>query len=161
MSQRQRKRTVNELFHNRLYNPKFIWWSAEDRDWDNMAPVGREFGSPDFERLMQEDYERLRVTLARLVSICGKDTGTAPEASEFDEDTSNVKLALRVLGHEVDSDTAARVWKHYSSSLLAGWMHGAQTIESARMTILGYCTLGNLELPGPGHWKSLIEDGRL
>lgn len=24
----------------------------ELRDWDQMAPVGREFGSPDFERLM-------------------------------------------------------------------------------------------------------------
>jgi hypothetical protein len=55
MSQRQRKRTVNELFHNRFYNPRFIWWSVEDLAWDNMAPVGREFGSPDYERLMQED----------------------------------------------------------------------------------------------------------
>lgn len=27
----------------------------EDRLWDQMAPVGREFGSPDFERLMDED----------------------------------------------------------------------------------------------------------
>lgn len=27
----------------------------EDRLWDQMRPVGREFGSPDFERLMDED----------------------------------------------------------------------------------------------------------
>lgn len=27
----------------------------EDEWWDRMAPVGREFGSPDFERLMAED----------------------------------------------------------------------------------------------------------
>jgi hypothetical protein len=98
MSQRQRKRTVNELFHNRFYNPKFIWWSAEDRDWDNMAPVGREFGSPDFERLMQEDYERMRVTLARLVSICSKATATVPEATEFRQEAINVQVALRDLG---------------------------------------------------------------
>lgn len=28
------------------------------REWDLMPPVGREFGSPDFERLMDEDYRR-------------------------------------------------------------------------------------------------------
>jgi hypothetical protein len=28
----------------------------EDRIWDQMPAVGREFGSPDFERLMEEDY---------------------------------------------------------------------------------------------------------
>lgn len=31
----------------------------EDEMWDQMPPVGREFGSPDFERLMAEDH-RLR-----------------------------------------------------------------------------------------------------
>lgn len=29
---------------------------VEDRLWDRMQPVGREFGSPDFERLMDEDF---------------------------------------------------------------------------------------------------------
>lgn len=28
---------------------------AVDREWDLMAPVGREFGSPDYERLMELD----------------------------------------------------------------------------------------------------------
>ncbi|MFG6489608.1 hypothetical protein ACG04R_23230 [Roseateles sp. BYS78W] len=28
----------------------------EDRLWDQMPAVGREFGSPDFDRLMEEDY---------------------------------------------------------------------------------------------------------
>ncbi len=28
----------------------------EDRLWDRMPAVGREFGSPDFDRLMGEDY---------------------------------------------------------------------------------------------------------
>lgn len=34
-------------------------WLAAEREallWDQMPPVGREFGSPDFERLMEEDY---------------------------------------------------------------------------------------------------------
>lgn len=26
------------------------------KDWDSMAPVGREFGSPDFEQLMDADW---------------------------------------------------------------------------------------------------------
>lgn len=29
--------------------------SLEDRLWDQMPPVGREFGSPDFDRLMGVD----------------------------------------------------------------------------------------------------------
>ena len=28
----------------------------EDQLWDQMPAVGREFGSPDFDRLMEEDY---------------------------------------------------------------------------------------------------------
>lgn len=32
----------------------------EDRLWDRMPAVGREFGSPDFERLMQEDHQLQR-----------------------------------------------------------------------------------------------------
>lgn len=30
-------------------------FEAELREWDAMPPVGREFGSPDFDRLMEED----------------------------------------------------------------------------------------------------------
>lgn len=30
--------------------------AREDQMWDQMPAVGREFGSPDFERLMDEDY---------------------------------------------------------------------------------------------------------
>lgn len=31
------------------------WRTAEDIAWDRMVPVGREFGSPDFYRLMEMD----------------------------------------------------------------------------------------------------------
>ncbi len=48
---------------------------------------------------MQEDHERMTVTLARLVSIYGTDAGTAPEASEFAEDAINVQMALRELSN--------------------------------------------------------------
>lgn len=30
-------------------------FESELREWDAMRPVGREFGSPDFDRLMEED----------------------------------------------------------------------------------------------------------
>jgi len=30
--------------------------ALEDQVWDRMPAVGREFGSPDFERLMADDY---------------------------------------------------------------------------------------------------------
>lgn len=31
------------------------WRTAEDIEWGPMVPVGREFGSPDFDRLMEMD----------------------------------------------------------------------------------------------------------
>lgn len=31
------------------------WRTAEDIAWDRIVPVGREFGSPDFDRLMELD----------------------------------------------------------------------------------------------------------
>lgn len=50
MSSRSNKRRVANLFHRRFHSA-FIWRSAEDFEWLNMTPVGREFGSPDYERL--------------------------------------------------------------------------------------------------------------
>lgn len=119
MNQRNRKRTVKELFHNRFYNTRFMWWSAEDRAWESMAPIGREFGSPDYERLMKEDADQWQAKLADLVAICNAGKGPMPEASEFKEDAINVQLALKDLGLDVNLDTAARVWKHHSRSLMA------------------------------------------
>lgn len=157
MNQRRRERTVKELFHNRFYNTRFVWWSAEDRAWETMAPVGREFGSPDYGHLMRKDTDQLKATLAHLVEICGVDTTPLSGASEFRDDAINIQFALKELGHDVNLDTAARVWKHYSNSLLAGWMSGAQSVTSAKKGIVGYCTLGSLEAPGPASWKSLLE----
>ncbi len=142
MNQRRRKRMVKELFHNRFYNTRFIWWSAEDCAWECMAPVGREFGSPDFERLMKEDTDQRQARLANLVAIYSAGKGSVPETLEFKEDAINVQLALKELGHVVDLDTAARIWKHHSNQLRAGWMSGAQSAMSAQRAIIGFCTLG-------------------
>ena len=45
-----RKQRICTLFHGRFHGP-FIWRSAEDQAWLDITPVGREFGSPDYERL--------------------------------------------------------------------------------------------------------------
>lgn len=50
MSAKSNKRRISKLFFRRFHG-KVLWQSAEDQAWDNMVPVGREFGSPDYERL--------------------------------------------------------------------------------------------------------------
>ncbi len=154
MNQRKRKKTVSERLQNRLRNPRFIWMSAQDRAWVDMVPVGREFGSPDYEGLAQEDFDVAQANLARLIADCRKDSAPVRESQDFLCDTINVQMALREMGHEVDLDTAARVWMHYSNSLCAGWLSGAQTQESARVCIGRYCWSGSQDPPGPGRWIS-------
>lgn len=50
MSTRTNKRRIYRLLHSR-YHGKFLWRSAEEQAWLDVVPVGREFGSPDYERL--------------------------------------------------------------------------------------------------------------
>lgn len=50
LSTRSNKRRVSKLFHGRFHG-KVLWRSAEEQQWLDMVPVGREFGSPDYERL--------------------------------------------------------------------------------------------------------------
>lgn len=52
---RSRKLAIGRLFYVRFHSPDFRWKSLEDLSWDNMVPVGREFGSPDYERLTALD----------------------------------------------------------------------------------------------------------
>jgi hypothetical protein len=141
MGQRTRKRVVAELFHQRFYNIRFLWRSAEERAWLDLTPVGREFGSPDYERLARQDAEAVKAILATLVAVCSAVTSMLPEASEFRQDTINVQKALKELDHDVSLDTAARLWKQHSNSLMASWMSGAQSVSSAKKTILNYCAM--------------------
>jgi hypothetical protein len=50
MKNRLKKRQICERYRNRP-----LWWTAEERAWFDMVPVGREFGSKDYERLSQLD----------------------------------------------------------------------------------------------------------
>lgn len=50
MSTRTNKRRICQLFY-RHFHGKVLWRSAEEQAWLDVIPVGREFGSPDYERL--------------------------------------------------------------------------------------------------------------
>jgi len=118
---------------------KFGPVSEQDLTWDNIAPLGREFGSPDYDRLTNEDAKRFTSDLARWI----EQSGTLNAALQLEEDevsdARNVQLALRELGQDVTIDVAASVWKHYSQSLMANWMSGAETVQSAARTLYLNC----------------------
>ncbi len=50
MSVKSNKRRVSRLFYGRFHG-QVRWRSAEEQAWLDVVPVGREFGSPDYERL--------------------------------------------------------------------------------------------------------------
>lgn len=50
MSTRTNKHRIYQLLRSRFHGTS-LWKSAEEQAWLDVAPVGREFGSPDYERL--------------------------------------------------------------------------------------------------------------
>ncbi|MGH8436075.1 MAG: hypothetical protein ACRERX_16725 [Pseudomonas sp.] len=56
MSARSNKKRVSRLFYSRFHG-LFRWMSAGEQAWEYAAPVGREFGSPDYDRLTRQDLE--------------------------------------------------------------------------------------------------------
>ena len=50
MNTRMNKRRIYGLFYHRFHGER-LWRSKEEQAWLDVAPVGREFGSPDYERL--------------------------------------------------------------------------------------------------------------
>lgn len=85
MNSRKRKRSVSQLFHSRFHNSRFFWQSAEDSDWLNMAPVGWEFGSPDYDRLMQQEVSDLRSNLSSHTPNTGQ-IGSVSSAGSYNLD---------------------------------------------------------------------------
>lgn len=51
MNARMNKRRIYGVFYRRFHGPCLWRRSAEEQAWLDVAPVGREFGSPDYERL--------------------------------------------------------------------------------------------------------------
>ena len=73
MSARANKRRINQRFFGR-FHANFLWRSAEDLAWDNITPVGREFGSPDYERLSILDmYTCGTITESRALGLLNVD----------------------------------------------------------------------------------------
>lgn len=62
------------LFHERFCSAFFIWRSAEEQEWLDAAPVGREFGSPDYERFeVLERYSYGVITSGQAMQELGLD----------------------------------------------------------------------------------------
>jgi hypothetical protein len=110
--------------------------------WESMAPVGREWGSPDFDRLMDEDAKKFATDLAQWIRHSHQACGATILDQELSADVLNIQNALNQLGQEVTLEVAAAVWKNYSNSLSASWMSGAETVESAKRTLFLNCPRG-------------------
>jgi hypothetical protein len=78
----------------------------------------------------------------RSFSIVTNKVSSDPDSQPLDsterEDAVNVQVALHELGQEVSLAVAAAVWRDYSNSLMASWMSGAETVSSAKRTLLVY-----------------------
>lgn len=118
--------------------------SKEEQEWLDMVPVGREFGSPDYERLMEEESGNIQLNLKRLVNKCRGLYGTQEDIladKKMRKAAANVQAALKELGFDVTIEDAASVWVRHSNSLCAGWMAGAETVKHAKWTLISYCQL--------------------
>lgn len=105
-------------------------------------PLGREFVSPNYDRLMAEDAENFNTDLSAWIKVAKHSINSeaiACATQEFSGDIHNIQDALRKLGREVSIETAASVWIHYSQSRCAGWMSGADSIDSAAKTLYLNC----------------------
>jgi hypothetical protein len=119
--------------------------SDEDKAWETMAPVEREFGSPDYERLAQQDALEFRLRLAELVSVARIAAFGQSQPEDPDERSSahKVQVALREWGQDVSLLVAAFVWKSYSNSVRAEWLSGAETVHSAKSALFYFCASPN------------------
>ena len=137
----ERSTTASELLAR--YDPDSDY-AAIDKTWDNLAPVGREFGSPDFNRLMAEDAAKFSENLARLIQEAGncRDGRSFVASLAADDDVwaaaRNVQEALRQMGPEVTLEVGAAVWRHYSQSLAASWLSGADSVSAIAQTLARY-----------------------
>lgn len=131
-----------EIAQGQVAPYKFGPASYEELAWDNMAPLGREFGSPDYDRLMAEDAAKFASDLQAWIKI-SQESVSRDEVSyalkEFANESRNIQQALGEFGQDVSVESAAAVWIHYSKSLCAGWMVGADTVRLAARSLYIHC----------------------
>ena len=70
----------------------------KDLAWDSMPAVGREFGSHDFDRLMDEDAKKFASDLAQWIQQSSASNVALQLEEDEVSDAHNVQLALRELG---------------------------------------------------------------
>ena len=104
-----------------------------------MLPVGREFGSPDFDRLMDEDAKKFASDLAQWIQHSSASHVVLQLEEDEASDARNVQRALHELGQDVTVEVAVSVWKQYSQSLATSWMAGAETVQSAARALYLHC----------------------
>ena len=115
--------------------------SQEESAWDTVVPVGREFGSQDFDRLTAKDQKSFKANLRRLINECKRKYATNNWTFSTEDllDALVVQSVLGELGQDVNVTLAATFWKIYSDKLAASWMTGANSLRSARRAIFSYC----------------------
>lgn len=131
MESNRHKKSLTELLEK--YDPNRL--GSADAD---MA-VGREFGSPEYERMTAQDHAVVQSNLTQLIEICSKSAGPLQLEDWQIDDSFRVQSALSELGQDVSVSIAVRVWQHYSNSILAGWLTGADTVASATDALYSYC----------------------
>lgn len=84
----------------------------------------------------------VKIKLKFIVDDCLDSYGDAdyPFDSVERAQAGNVQSALQSLGFEVSLSDAAAIWERYSLSLQAGWMSGAETVESASECLIIFCS---------------------
>lgn len=89
---------------------------------------------------MEQDRAEFQTSLSSLIKVCSDlaEARSGDVAADERQDAVNVQIALQELGQHVSLEVAAEVWRHYSNSLMACWMSGAETIASAKMTLFFY-----------------------
>lgn len=50
-----KNRFRKKILYARSKSAAHLLWEIEADEWDNMIPIGREFGSKDYERLVEHD----------------------------------------------------------------------------------------------------------
>lgn len=89
----------------------------------------------------EQDFNDFSSNLNSLIDKCramSVDSHALADATQRKQ-AVNVQIALLELGHDVTVAVAAAVWRHHSNSLAAGWMSGAETVASAKRTLIAYC----------------------
>lgn len=78
MNTRMYKRRIHKFFYRRFQGTR-LWRSKEEQEWLDVAPVGREFGSPDYERLQIMDlYEEGKMSREEAIRRLGAESHRPP-----------------------------------------------------------------------------------